>query len=277
MKENRHKYKSIEKYKQGDGWKGKFLRYLLSCLPNNYLLAIMRNIDMLGRIPISEVRRNIGRSSIMKDFNFGGVGFGLEFQNLIDLFDYELCGPRIAECSLQQGAYIFNQAKGCRNVIEIGRFKGGTTLILLFGMYGSHTDGCLYSIDPCYKEYDRDGKIGEYDSDLQEIFNRCKGFQYVPKLAIINKRSEDVNVKSDLNNVFSELIYIDGDHTCEGCLTDLVKYSERSIKGASILCDDYNGKESGVKDAVHEFLKISNKWYIHKEIGRLVHLKRNML
>lgn len=56
-------------------------------------------------------------------------------------------------------------------------------------------------------------------------------------------------------NIYPDLIYIDGDHSYEGCKADLANFSPLLASDGVILCDDY--KWEGAGRAIDEFTKDS--------------------
>ena len=94
-----------------------------------------------------------------------------------------------------------------------------------------------------------------YDKTYREVVNRFKQHEHVH----VHRMSSDDWFKDQPDNML-DWIYLDGDHSHEGCLKDL-RNAHRVVKsGGLILGDDYawpfqkHGKP-GVTKAVDEFIK----------------------
>lgn len=89
-----------------------------------------------------------------------------------------------------------------------------------------------------------------YDNVYDSV---CKKFNK-PNVTIHRKSSKDF-----FNEFKGELdwIYIDGDHSYEGCLYDLQQSLKIVKKGGLIMADDY-GNKGAVKNAINDFIKEHN-------------------
>ncbi len=132
-----------------------------------------------------------------------------------------------------EGEYLWNVAKNSSvGVLEIGRNNGGSTFLLACA-----TDVEIMSID----------KAPADDDLLRSLFARHDVGANVSL------------VVADSHRVYShpaviDLLFIDGDHTYEGCKLDIDIWHQRVVPGGSIVFHDcYEGHDYGVKDAVKEF------------------------
>jgi hypothetical protein len=126
---------------------------------------------------------------------------------------------------------LFKSAYG--NVFEIGVRFGVSTSALLSGVeaHGGH----LYSVD--------------IDPKCQNLFNH-------PQWSFKGIDSKQVDeVKRWLPEKL-DLLFIDGDHSYEGCFSDLMNYGPMS---QSILLHDANLDENpSVSTAIHDYLSFTN-------------------
>lgn len=96
---------------------------------------------------------------------------------------------------------------------------------------------------------DRGAFQAYYDKVYSDVFSK---FGHLPNVTIHRTSSEEFFRALPCDSL--DWVYIDGDHSYEGCLSDL-EYSLLAVKeGGSIFCDDY-GNKPGVVKAVDEFSK----------------------
>jgi SAM-dependent methyltransferase len=145
------------------------------------------------------------------------------------------------------GMSLFSLAVSIRatNIIEIGRFKGFSTLCLASALkfldigwqeplqHKQRPDinyeeleqakpRKLFSIDPF--------PTSEADQLIQEA-------QLTKYVEFINQRSQDVDLQQE-----ADLIFIDGDHTYDGCKQDVFKYVLWNLRpGGYFIIHDYYG------------------------------------
>ena len=124
------------------------------------------------------------------------------------------------------------------NIVEIGRFNGGSTAVLC----SANQTSDIYSIDIDPKD----------DNLLKGIFNTLKIGDRVHLI------KQDSNQYSETFKHQINLLFIDGDHSYNGCINDLQSWWPKvSIGGYIVLHDCYLGSE--VQSAVVNFL--SDKKY----------------
>jgi len=78
---------------------------------------------------------------------------------------------------------------------------------------------------------------------------------------------------NDFENRSLDFVYIDGDHTFDGVITDIVFWAQKVRHGGMIACHDYcNGYLSGVVKAVDAYVychKI-DPWFVIGEQARRI-------
>ena len=133
--------------------------------------------------------------------------------------------------------YLYSVCTHARHrVVEIGRFKGGSTLIAAHA-----TQLPIFSVDLAPQD----------DIYLQHLMQVC-GVGTNVTLVVGDSQKTKYNVGP------YDVLFVDGDHSYEGCLNDLNNWWDELAPGGHVVCHDcYLGKHSGegVQDAVCEFLK----------------------
>ena len=120
-------------------------------------------------------------------------------------------------------------AIGAKRVVEIGALRGETTAHMLDHM---GPDAELHVIDPA-PDYDVSTWEREYGNRL--VYHRALSLDVLPKLDRF------------------DAIFVDGDHSLSGALSDLRNYGPRA---ARILVHDTDAPDfPGVRQAVDEFLQ----------------------
>lgn len=88
-----------------------------------------------------------------------------------------------------------------------------------------------------------------HQNNLREAKHRL--FNFKDKVEFL--RGESVLMVETLLNESLVLVYIDADHSYEGCARDLRAWSKKVKPGGFIACHDYLTPQYGVKRAVDEF------------------------
>lgn len=123
---------------------------------------------------------------------------------------------------------LLSLCSGATTVIEIGVNHGGT---LVFWDHLVGTSGTCIGIDLNEETY------------LFSMFNEkyCK-YKPLSKLVCLQKSSHDIDtlklVSDELNGFGADVLFIDGDHSYEGCLEDFNMYSPLVKKGGIIVFHD---------------------------------------
>lgn len=151
----------------------------------------------------------------------------------------------------------FMRKYNCSIICEIGVCRGDNFREMI-----KHNPKVAIAVD----SWVNDGVISRNDSGyLQEELTQQyddfkKSMSDKPSVEIYREYSFDA-VKRFVDNYF-DLIYIDADHTYEGCLRDINDWYPKVKKGRFLLGDDYRVSEYRVRfeviEAVNEFAKKNN-------------------
>lgn len=154
----------------------------------------------------------------------------LQFEHLAGLFASNSLNHAVISMTIRQTAYIFGfiRQMNARKVIEIGRYKGGSTLLMAAAV---GKQGEVWSIDCGEKEERLRGKTSArtYDEQLAALSER-----FGLKIHIIVGNSKIVEVQTGE----VDLVLIDGCHSYEGVKNDFERFGTRVRQGGSLLFDD---------------------------------------
>lgn len=186
------------------------------------------------------------------------------FEDLAFLFNCNYANRGIIAQDFDEGAYIFQTIRsrgGCNNLLEIGRFLGGSTFLIAVAKSNIAT---FTSVDFKVKtpDYADDEIIKQY-LDLVDEENT--------ELVISDSRIYEPENKLDF-------IFIDGDHSYEGVKADYNHYEKYLNNGCDVLFHDavasrdYSTKHGQVYQLMLE-LGSNNKLEFIKDVGSIRHLK----
>jgi predicted O-methyltransferase YrrM len=142
-------------------------------------------------------------------------------------------------------------------IVEIGSWQGKSTYCLARGL----KSGKIYAIDPFNAESGADDELNtktyqeiKGDKNLLETFwSNMKKTGASDK--IIVKKGYSTDFPNDFDKI--DFLFIDGDHSVEGCKTDFELYSNKIVKGGFIAFHDYykDRAELGPTYVVHNLVK----------------------
>ena len=197
----------------------------------------------------------------------GGVGFEVlagVLANTSLSFGVALMTPR-------QLAYIFGLARrsGARTAIEVGRYKGGATVVLAAAIAPG---GTLWSIDDGSLERSLSRPSGARTHDDQ-IRDMCARLGLDARLIVGDSRTIELDTGP------ADLVLIDGDHRYEGVASDIERWAKRVRVGGDVLLDDtfpmgaYRMGCDQVGRAVREAID-EGTFELVRAVDRMAHLRR---
>ncbi len=201
----------------------------------------------------------------------GSVGFGrvgrwpddlTGFEDLAFLFSSNQLNHGIASLQFDEAAYLYKLVRGLARapVVEIGRFRGGGTLLLASALSpGSR----LWSYDV----------VSEHDVALRQALSRYKLEDRV-ELVVGDSRVAEAPPNG------CDLVFIDGDHTYDGARADYVRWRELVRPGGHLLFHDaidagrYGNVYPGVARLVAEIVREDGRFAAERGSGTVAHFVR---
>jgi len=194
----------------------------------------------------------------------------LHFEHLAGLFASTSLDHAVISMPVRQAAYLFGLIRQmpARKVIEIGRYKGGSTFLIAAALQGQ---GQCWSIDLG----DKEGRLfgASSRSFSQQLTDACRRFGLPVTLIDGDSRTVDV----DTGEV--DLVFIDGDHSYEGAKNDFERFGRRVRVGGAVLFDDafdeglFKTHSDTVGQLVREIAS-GGEFALVKVVNRLAHLER---
>ncbi|MBI3457053.1 MAG: class I SAM-dependent methyltransferase [Candidatus Rokubacteria bacterium] len=198
------------------------------------------------------------------------VGDRLEFEHLAGVFASTSLDHGVISMTVRQTAYLFGLVRQmkARKVIEIGRYKGGSTLVIAAAMGG---EGQLWSVDIGAKERrlfaDSPGR--PFDEQIRDV---CQRFGLKVELIVGDSRTVEIETGE------VDLVFIDGDHTYDGVRSDFERFGRRARVGGAVLFDDAfdEGLFKTHSDTVGQLVRdvAEGKFRLVRAVNRLAHLER---
>lgn len=149
--------------------------------------------------------------------------------------------------------------------VEIGVHRGDLSWRLL----GSNRNIFLYMVDPWEECAPDDSYMttedhinrftqDEHDEAMRQAMNAVDMFSGQYK--VLRMKSEDAAKQFPDESI--DFVFIDGDHSYEGCSSDIRLWYPKLRDGGLLSGHDYrDGRNYGVKQAVHEFSKSTGKQF----------------
>lgn len=146
-------------------------------------------------------------------------------------------------------------------IVNVGVYYGASSAALLVGMHEYGITGPLYCIDvfryhnagkPKTKPFRERTDVPWSADFINQVKENLTPFVGETEVNYAQCFSDDfdLSVVEDIS-----LIFIDADHTTQGCLLDALKFSQKVVPGGFMLFHDFTAFKS-VKKAVSMFIKI---------------------
>jgi predicted O-methyltransferase YrrM len=246
---------------------------LLSLLPVHILIIIAK---FFGERDINILIQAIGpyfSKKEMDDFTFDFEIEGkMEFEHLMGLFSSTVLDSAIIVMSVREAAYLFHLIRSTKaqKVVEIGTFKGGSTIFMAAAMEGK---GDLWSLD-----------LGEKETR----FRKEDGRPYPKQIADFCDKNQLGNVKLlvgdsrsfEIDTSEVDIVFIDGGHSYEMVKNDFERFGRKVRVGGSILFHDvYSSIENpspsdDVGRVVKEICNMEDDFALEKVVQSLAHVVR---
>jgi len=155
------------------------------------------------------------------------------------------------------------------DVLEIGSFKGKTTVFTSHAIEALELDKRLHTVDPYTNEASEVGCSDENIDSAYETFRRATdgldNHEHV--------RAYSHKALSRFEDTTFSLVFVDGDHTYEGVMADYRNYSPLLADGGIMVFDDYaNPSWPGVGRAVERIVDESDLT-VDRRMWKTIHLR----
>lgn len=245
---------------------------VVSILPYRFCEQVVRKVvDKYPQTALEAIGPKLNRSPSLDTMPFDiPLGSKLEFEDLAGLFASTSLDHGVVAMPVRQVAYLYGIVKRMRSakVIEIGRYKGGSTTAIAAAL---PSDGKLWSIDIGEKEERlHPGIKRSFDDQLRDI---CRKFDLNVEIIVGNSRTIEVET-GDV-----DLVFIDGEHSYEGAKNDFERFGRRVRIGGSVMFDDafdekiFKTHSDEIGRLVYEIVD-EGKFRLVKAVNRLAHLER---
>ena len=194
----------------------------------------------------------------------------IAFEHLAGLFASTDLNHSVISLTIREAAYMFGLIRRMqvRKVVEIGRYKGGATLLIAAAMRG---EGDFWSIDigqkvtRLYEETQ-----ATYDRQIRATLDRLRLQAHL----IIG---DSFTLVLDTGPL--DLVFIDGDHTYECVKKDFERWGRNVRIGGAVLFDDAYGAEPfrSHEDTVGRLVSeivVGGDFVLAQKASRMAHLER---
>jgi predicted O-methyltransferase YrrM len=231
--------------------------------------------QLVRRLGRTSAGKNLIHASVLRDpasMRFANVerwpGELRGFEDLAFLFSSNQLNHGVASLQIDEAALLYRLGRDATTgpVVEIGRFKGGSTLIFASAM----RDGVeLWSYD-AHVALRPDMPGEQLDAELRAALERY-GLAHKVHMLVADSRTADPPHRP------LEVLFIDGDHSYEGAKADYERWSAFVRPGGHLLLHDavdsggYGNVYPGVAQVVAE---IAGDWERQPGAGSIAHFLR---
>lgn len=185
--------------------------------------------------------------------------------------------------SLEERAFLFRLASDLpenARVIEIGSWLGVSTCYLSYPLKGE--DAKTYAVDNFQGLSSAGSETEHYRNELKRLrdtstragFDRNIGRLGLDKrVTVVEADSEAALEKIPCQEGSVDLLFIDGDHSFEGCLRDIGNWTRFVKEGGICLFHDF-GSNIGVSQAIFEAIQEGHYRAVLGQAGTLLALKK---
>ena len=186
----------------------------------------------------------------------------LDFSHFAGLFNDTKLSQGVVLQPIRQAAYLFGSLRSRQpgRVLEIGRYRGGTTLLLAAAMDGH---GMLYSIDNGSHERWLFGESGKFDGMLKE---KLQSLGLSAELLV----GDSSTLRPGIDAV--DVLIIDGGHTYDAVKRDIETFCPLVVPGGWVFADDFFS-DPRVQRAWQDSTDPS-QWRLVRRVVRMAHMER---
>lgn len=234
-------------------------------------MAVKELVRRLGR---TTVGKNLIHAAVLRDpaeLRFANVARWPEtvrgFEDLAFLFSSNQLNHGVASLQLDEAALLYRLARHASvgPVAEIGRFKGGSTVVFATAL----PDGIeLWSYD-LHVALRPDLSGEQLDRELDDALQRL-GVRHKVRLLVGDSRTVEPPAEP------LELLFVDGDHSYDGARADFERWGELVRPGGHLLFHDavdtggYGNVYPGVARAAAE-VERDPRWRRQAGAGSIAH------
>lgn len=156
------------------------------------------------------------------------------------------------QLAIEESRFLYEAAAGRRVIVEIGSYRGKSCAMLALGSASDDAmrAGHVTAIDPHLSS--AGAGTTNYNAEDERVFNETmQRLGVAERVTHIVKTSHDA--RAGWPDTPIDLLWIDGDHSYEGCSTDLADWSGLVKPGGVLACHDYGHRE-GVRRAWAEHI-----------------------
>ncbi|MEM1165672.1 MAG: class I SAM-dependent methyltransferase [Planctomycetota bacterium] len=169
------------------------------------------------------------------------------------------------QLSMEEVRFLLTTARGRRTIVEIGSFRGKSTVILALG--STDVNGHVTAIDPHIRTAASGTDYGP--ADLEAFHGTVDRWAVGDRIEHLTVRSEDARPRWSADRPI-DLLWIDGDHTYEGVRRDLDDWRELVGPSGIIACHDFTHCE-GVRRAWEETVRsATERWTEGRAVRSIV-------
>jgi len=154
---------------------------------------------------------------------------------------------------LQESQLLHQLARGRRTIVEIGSFRGRSTVLLALG--SAECQGEVWAIDPHMPSPDAPW-MPFNSTDLDAFRKNVREFGIERRVHEILSTSDQARTTWAGKGI--DLLWIDGDHTFEGASRDLSNWTPLLNPGGVVAAHDYSKHWPSVQKAWDQFMAKSS-------------------
>lgn len=155
--------------------------------------------------------------------------------------------------------YFVNRLTDGGSMIEIGSYKGQSTVYMAVEIVNSNKNINFYAIDTWEGSAENiDKSSPHFNININELY-----FTYLKNIASVSKyirsiKSNSIEASKSFDNESVDIVFIDACHEYSCVHEDILAWLPKVKKGGILAGHDYNHGWPGVNVAVNEILGVAN-------------------